>query len=567
MVYPFAENFLGQPPRECFTRGNLEITMANDFVPRADALNSSESNTIEEKERASTERPFDPSQVLSPASRRAFLQGAAATAAALALPRWSHADTNDINAIRTEIEKRHVESVQRLQEWIRQPSIAAENRGMSEGCELTMRMLRDAGFGQVTKVPTDGQPGIFATLDVGAPRTLGLYFMYDVKQVDPSEWSSPPWDAAIVDRSGLSKVLIGRGAVNQKGPEATFLAALHAIRGAGRKLPVNFVFVAEGEEEIGSPHFPQVVHRPEVLAALKKCSGIFMPFASQGLDGQVSIFLGAKGVVELELISSGERWGRGPRKDIHSSNKARVDSPAWHLVEALSTLVSPDGNDPVVEGFADKARPLSDTDKKLLDEAARRMSEAETKKLLGVEHWVHDVSWRESLELLTSRPTINIEGLVGGYTGPGGKTILPGKAVAKIDMRLVPDMTAAEALAALKVHLAKKGFGDIEVHMSGGYDPTSTPADSAIIRTAAAVYRHNGIDPVLLPRLAGSWPGYVFTGDPLRLPAGHFGLGHGSGAHAPDEYYVIESNNPKVQGMDGAALSHVEFLYEYASTS
>jgi len=541
--------------------------MANDFVPRTGALNSSESNTIEEKEHTNTERPFDPSHGLSPASRRAFLQGAAATAAALALPGWSHADTNDINAIRTEIEKRHGESVQRLQEWIHQPSIAAENRGMSEGCELTMRMLRDAGFGQVTKVPTDGQPGIFATLDAGAPRTLGLYFMYDVKQVDPSEWSSPPWDATIVDRPGLGKVLIGRGAVNQKGPEATFLAALHAIRGAGRKLPVNFVFVAEGEEEIGSPHFPQVVHRPEVLAALKKCSGIFMPFASQGLDGQVSIFLGAKGVVELELISSGERWGRGPRKDIHSSNKARVDSPAWHLVEALSTLVSPDGNDPVVEGFADKARPLSDTDKKLLDEAARRMSEAETKKLLGVEHWVHDVSWRESLELLTSRPTINIEGLVGGYTGPGGKTILPGKAVAKIDMRLVPDMTAAEALAALKAHLAKKGFGDIEVHMSGGYDPTSTPADSAIIRTAAAVYRHNGIDPVLLPRLAGSWPGYVFTGDPLRLPAGHFGLGHGSGAHAPDEYYVIESNNPKVQGMDGAALSHVEFLYEYASTS
>jgi acetylornithine deacetylase/succinyl-diaminopimelate desuccinylase-like protein len=550
-----------------YAPGKPEKTMAYDFIPPTSALNSSESNTIEEKERASRERLFNPSHVLSPASRRAFLQGAAATAAALALPRWSHADTNDINAIRTEIEKRHGESVQRLQEWIRQPSIAAENRGMSEGCELAMRMLRDAGFGQVTKVPTDGQPGIFATLDAGAPRTLGLYFMYDVKQVDPSEWSSPPWDAAIVDRPGLGKVLIGRGAVNQKGPEATFLAALHAIRGAGRKLPVNFVFVAEGEEEIGSPHFPQVVHRPEVLAALKKCSGIFMPFASQGLDGQVSIFLGAKGVVELELISSGERWGRGPRKDIHSSNKARVDSPAWHLVEALSTLVSPDGNDPVVEGFADKARPLSDTDKKLLDEAARRVSEAETKKLLGVEHWVHDVNWRESLELLTSRPTINIEGLVGGYTGPGGKTILPGKAVAKIDMRLVPDMTAAEALAALKAHLAKKGFGDIEVHMSGGYDPTSTPADSAIIRTAAAVYRHNGIDPVLLPRLAGSWPGYVFTGDPLRLPAGHFGLGHGSGAHAPDEYYVIESNNPKVQGMDGAALSHVEFLYEHASTS
>src|SRR6266478_1426766 len=230
--------------------------------------------------------------------RRTFLQTAAAGAAALALPRWTLAAnaSSDLDAI-------------------------------------------------------------FAELDAGAPKTVGLYFMYDVKQVDPPEWSSPPWDAALVDKPGLGKVIIGRGAVNQKGPEATFLAALHAIRGAGRKLPVNFVFVAEGEEEIGSPHFPQVVHRPDILAALKKCNGIFMPFPSQGLDGEVTQFLGAKGVVELELISSGEKWGRGPRKDVHSSNKARLDSPAWHLVEALATLVSPDGNDPAIEGFVVKARP------------------------------------------------------------------------------------------------------------------------------------------------------------------------------------------------------------------
>ena len=252
---------------------------------------------------------------------------------------------------------------------------------------------------------------------------------------------------------------------------------------------------------------------------------------------------------------------------MHSSNKARLDSPAWHLVEALATLVSPDGNDPAIEGFVVKARPLSDSEKKMIAEAARRLSEAEAKKLLGVQHWVHDVSFQESLELLTSRPTVNIEGLVGGYTGPGGKTILPGRAVAKIDMRLVPDMTAAESLTALKAHLAKKGFADIEVNMSGGYDPTSTSADAALIRAATAVYKRHGVDPVMMPRLAGSWPGYVFTGDPLRLPAGHFGLGHGSGAHAPDEYYVIESANPKVQGLDGATRSYVEYLYELASTS
>jgi acetylornithine deacetylase/succinyl-diaminopimelate desuccinylase-like protein len=158
--------------------------------------------------------------------------------------------------------------------------------------------------------------------------------------------------------------------------------------------------------------------------------------------------------------------------------------------------------------------------------------------------------------------TINIEGLVGGYTGPGGKTILPHKAVAKLDLRLVPDMTAAEALAALKAYLAQKGFGDIEVNMTGGYDPTSTAADAALAPAMAAVYRRAGIDPIVMPRLAGSWPGYVFTGAPLRLPAGHFGLGHGGGAHAPDEYYVIESANPKAPGMEGATRSYVEYLFE-----
>ena len=496
--------------------------------------------------------------------RRAFLQETTAATAALALPSRVWTEQSDLAPIVAEITKRHDESVQRLQEWIRQPSIAAENRGMSEGCELTMRMLRDAGFQQVTKIPSDGQPGIFATLDAGAPRTLGLYFMYDVKQVDPAEWSSPPWDAALVDKPGLGKVVMGRGAVNQKGPEASFLAALHAIRGAGKKLPVNLVLAAEGEEEIGSPHFPQIVRRPEVLAALKPCLGIFMPSATQGLDGQVTITLGAKGVIEVELVSSGERWGRGPRQDVHSSNKARLDSPAWHLVQALGTLVSPDGNEPAIDGFADKARPISADEKAMVAAAAARMDESAAKRLLGVEHWVHDASFTEALELLMSRPTVNIEGLVGGYTGPGGKTILPHRAAAKLDLRLVPDMTAAEALAALKAHLAKRGFGDIEVNMTGGYDPTSTARDALVIRAQETVLRRSRIEPILLPRNAGSWPGYVFTGDPLRLAAGHFGLGHGSGAHAPDEYYVIESTNPKVQGIDGAVRSYVEYLYEVA---
>lgn len=463
-------------------------------------------------------------------------------------------------AIAAQVARQHDAGVARLQEWIRRPSIAAEDLGFPEGAEYLVSLLHDAGFEQAAIVETDGEPGVFATLDAGAPRTVGVYFMYDVKQFDPAEWSSPPLEAALVDKPGLGKAVVGRGAVNQKGPEMAFLEAVRAIRGAGERLPVNLVLVAEGEEEIGSPHIGQIVHRPEVQAALKGTLGVFMPGAGQDPDGTVTVSLGAKGVIEVQLTASGERWGRGPGKDVHSSLKAMIDSPSWHLVKALDTLVSADGNTITIDDYP-KPRPMSAAERAMVAEAAKRRDEAEIKKRYSTPHWIDNLPFEQALERLVSQPTVNIEGLVGGYTGPGGKTVLPHSAQAKLDLRLVPDMTADAALAALKAHLAKHGYSDIEVHMSGGYDPTSTPADAKLIQAQIAVVQAAELDPILWPRNAGSYPGYVFTGPPLNLASGHFGLGHGSGAHAPDEYFVIEPSNPNVEGWDGAVMSYVSYLY------
>ena len=282
---------------------------------------------------------------------------AATALIALFLAATAHA-ADDLADIRREVAKRHDEAVKRLQDWIALPSIAAENRGYPAGAEYMAKLARDAGFQQAAVVNTEGKPGVVAMLDAGAAKTVGLYFMYDVKQFDPAEWTSPPLEARIVDKPGIGKAIVGRGAVNQKGPEAAFLAALHAIRGAGKTMPVNLVMVAEGEEEIGSPHIRQLVHRPDVEAVLRKTVGVFMPSATQDLDGVVTVSLGAKGAVELELVSSGEKWGRGPAKDIHSSLKAMVDSPAWHLVHALETLVSADGNAITIDNYP-TPRPLS----------------------------------------------------------------------------------------------------------------------------------------------------------------------------------------------------------------
>ena len=497
---------------------------------------------------------------MPPTLKKAVFAGIVAVTACL-VPICARAADPDLAEIRREVAKRHDEAVQRLRNWIAAPSIAAEKRGYPDGARLMAQLARDAGFQKATVIETDGKPGVFATLDAGAAKTVGLYFMYDVKQFDPAEWTSPPLEARLVDKPGIGKVIVGRGAVNQKGPEAALLAALHAIRGAGRKMPVNLVLVAEGEEEIGSPHIAQLVRRPEVEAALRDAVGVFMPSAEQELDGVVTVGLGSKGLVECELVASGERWGRGPARDIHSSLKAMVDSPAWHLIKALDTLVSADGNTITIDGYP-KPRPLTAEEKAMVHAAARRSDEATMKEQISVRRWIEDLPWAEANERLLSQPTVNIEGLVAGYTGPGGKTVLPHRAAAKLDLRLVPDMRFADAVAALKAHLAKRGFGDIEVNVTGGYDPTSTSADAPLIQAQLAVLRRNGIDPVLWLRNAGSYPGYVFTGPPLDLAAAHWGLGHGSGAHAPDEYYVIEATHPKIQGFDGAVMSFVEYLYE-----
>ena len=475
------------------------------------------------------------------------------------------APTKAPDQISTAIHSDKDAAVQRLREWIALPTIANMNLNHQEGADHMRRLALDAGFQQARIVKTDGVPGVFATLDSGAPTTLAVYFMYDVKHFDPAEWSSPPLEGRLVDRPGEGKMIVGRGAVNQKGPETAFLAAIRAFRTAGVKLPVNLVLVAEGEEEIGSPHFHQITADPEVKAALSKAIGVFIPTAWQSNTGAVALTLGAKGVVEVQLISSGERSGRGPNKDIHSSLMASVDSPAWRLVKALDTLVADDGHTPAIDGYFDNVKPLSARQKEIIKGEVAASDEADNKKSLGIQRWYADEDYLTSSYRRASQPTVNIQGLVSGYTGPGGKTVLPGRAEAKLDLRLVPGMTFDEAVTKLKAHLAKRGYGDIEVRVSGGYGPTETDENSALIKAEQATLTAAGIENTLAARSAGSWPGVVFTGDPLRLPAGQFGVGRGGGAHAPNEWLLIESSNPKVAGFADQAKIYADFLYQVAA--
>ncbi|MEQ1811685.1 MAG: M20/M25/M40 family metallo-hydrolase [Terricaulis sp.] len=501
-------------------------------------------------------------QVAQP-TRRGLWAGAAALTPLLAVTD-ADAATPNRGALRRIVDQQKEENVALLQDWIRNPTIAAERLNVPEGADYMARLAREAGFQTAEIISTDGSPGVWATLDVGAPKTLAVYFMYDVKQFNPAEWSSPPLEARLVNNE-LGRVVVGRGAVNQKGPEIAFLGALRALRAAGRQPPVNVVLICEGEEEIGSPHFHQIAQHANVLPRLQSTLGVFIPSAWQDpTTGGVNVNLGAKGVIECELVASGESWGRGPTRDIHSSTKAMIDAPLWRLVRALDTLTSEDGNTPAIDGWFENVRPLTTRERELIQQGARNTSEADYKQRNGVSHFIDDLPWAQALERLASQPTVNIEGLVGGYTGPGGMTILPHRGVAKIDMRLVPNQTRAECEAKLRAHLDARGFNDVQVNVSGGYDPTETAEDSAIVQAQLAAYRLGGARAALNPRLAGSWPGAVFTAAPVSIPAGQFGLGHGNGAHAPNEYFLIDSNNPRVQGLSGAVMGFIDIMYELA---
>jgi acetylornithine deacetylase/succinyl-diaminopimelate desuccinylase-like protein len=449
-----------------------------------------------------------------------------------------------------------------LQRWLRQPSISAQNVGVSEMAELLRQDLLALGFQEAELVPTEGHPGVFGWYDAGAPRTLLVYLMYDVQPVEPSDWRSPPFAANLVEHEA-GTVLMARGAVNQKGPERAFLNALAAILAVEGRLPVNLFVVAEGEEELGSPHFPQVV--APYSERLRTAAGAFFPSPAQNLRGAATGYLGVKGLAYWEFEAIGGPQGGPTRAEIHGSFKALVDAPAWRLVQALASLTSADGNTITVPGYRDRIRPPSDEERQLLRGMLVSWDEATLKRTVGVERWIDGAAGEAALVRYLCDTTLNIDGIWAGYTGEGMKTILPHTATAKVDSRLVPDQTPEEALRLLRAHLDAQGFGDIQIRVLASYPPAQTSVTAALVQATLGVYNKYGHTPLVSPRIAGSAPYYIFT-DVLGLPLVMGGLGHGGGAHASNEYLVIEPKpGSSIAGLAEMECGYVDLLYALAT--
>ncbi len=466
-------------------------------------------------------------------------------------------------AIFKHIDDHQPEHIAKIQEYLRQPSVSAQNLGIKECADMTLEMLRRLGCREAELVLTGGHPGVWGFYDAGAKKTLVVYMMYDVQPVEPEQWSSPPFEARIVDDPVLGRKIVGRGAINTKGPERAFLNACESIVAVAGKLPVNLMFTAEGEEEIGSVHFPEFIQKYQ--DRLAKAHGVFFPSCDQDQEGNVEVYLGNKGIVYIELEASGARWKRGPeRAEIHSSLKAIVDSPVWRLIHALASMTERDGNTIVIEGFRDKIVPPSPEDLELVEKLLERFDDNTWKKQLQVSRWINNYDKRTAVLKYLYETTLNIDGIWAGYTGPGPKTILPHKATAKIDVRLVPNQESKDVIPLIRRHLDRHGYQDVEIRPINGYEWSKTSVKTPLAQTLLATYKKYGLDPMVWPHLAGSAPFYVYTRPPINLPFILGGVGHGSGAHAPDEYLVI-GGNPKVADLATIEKFFVDFLYAFAA--
>ena len=452
----------------------------------------------------------------------------------------------------------HLESIQR---WLRQPSISALDIGVADMAEMLRADLEGLGFAEAELVPTDGHPGVWAYYDAGRDKTLVVYLMYDVQPVNPEDWMSPPFAAELVDHE-LGKVLMARGATNQKGPQRAFLNALESIIAVEGTLPVNIMIAAEGEEELGSPHYYQIVDR--YFERLQSADGVLFPFNSQRPDGNISVILGVKGILYMEMTATGGAWGGPAEAEIHGSYKAIVDSPVWRLVKALSSLTSPDGNTILVPGYYDGIVPPTDEESLLINAGLEQRDDLELQELLGVSRWIDDKTGNDAVIELLYQPTLNIDGIWGGYTGDGVKTILPHTASAKVDSRLPPGLDPDDALAKIRAFLDAGGFGDIEIEKLSAYPSSQTSVDAPAVQAALAVFKKYAESIAVQPRIAGSAPFYQFT-ERLGLPLIPAGLGFGTGAHAPNEIMLIEPRDGvPVAGLADIEKAYVDFIYALA---
>jgi acetylornithine deacetylase/succinyl-diaminopimelate desuccinylase-like protein len=489
--------------------------------------------------------------------------------------------SDELKKVYSYIDEHIDDHVENLQKWIRQPSISNSGEGIPESAEMVKGFFDQLGCQEtrvydvgITEWGAPGNPVVYAKCDEGAPRTIAIYWQYDTMPItQPDAWKAPPFEGRLVEQPPFKKVLIGRGATNSKGPEMAYWNALMSIKAVTGKLPVNIIFVGEGDEErmdIGLRKF--VTDHPEFF---KGAEALIGEGGDQAPSGGAGVGGGSEGCVYFELTTSGKAWGRGPvQSDIHGANKRSVDSPAWRHMKMLASLVSDDGNTPRVKGFTDGIQPLSPEEAASLKEAADKTDMKVAAENLGVARFIADDPFT-MLKMARYGISFNLDGIWGGnmYAGGAG-AILPNKITSKHNIRYVPKMNGLEIVKRIREQLDRNGYKDVELKVIGDVPWSKMSYDTDIARAMTSTYEIFGI-PHGKPAenatiLGGYWPAYLFSNQDVgqkvakvSMPIGIGGAGHGGNAHAANEYQVIEGAG-KVYGMAGAEKAAATIIYNFA---
>ncbi|NIM93978.1 MAG: M20/M25/M40 family metallo-hydrolase [Anaerolineales bacterium] len=424
------------------------------------------------------------------------------------------------------IKERLDQSIEELIHLCAQPSISAHDEGMEECVDLVARMLQKRGF-QTQILPSKGFPVVVAERGGRSERTLICYNHYDVQPPDPLElWESPPFEPSLRDGK-----LYARGVSDDKGHILCRLAAIDALLDVFGELPCNMKFVIEGEEEIGSVNLPEFLLDNRNLLAADAC---LWEFGGVNHEGKPVQSAGMRGICYVELsITTASR-------DSHSGLGGSIfPNAAWRLIWALSTLKSWDERIHL-PGFYEKVIPPTERDLELLSLLPDNTDHL--RKTYELNGFLKDLQGGVELRReAVFEPTCTICGLTSGYQGPGSKTVLPAKASAKVDFRLVPDQMPEEVLEQLRAHLDANGFGDIQITYIGGEPPARTDPDDPflqlVINCAEEVY---GVPQLISPMIGGSGPNHAFI-HTLKVPIATAGVGYpGSQSHAPNENLDLE---------------------------
>ncbi len=429
------------------------------------------------------------------------------------------ASAPDLNTVFTYVDRHEERFLARLVDYLRRPSISAYGEGIGEVAAYIAGVMRQMGL-SVQIMSTAGWPMVFGAYPArpDAPTVL-LYGHYDVQPPDPLEaWTTPPFEPSVRDGR-----LYARGVGDNKGQHFAQLLALETLLACFGRIPCNIKVLLEGEEEIGSPHMPEFIreHRQQLGADL-----VLVSDGPVHESGRSIISFGVRGILSFELRA------RGANQDLHSGNWGGiVPNPLWTLVHLLATMKNARG-EITIEGFYDHVLPQSSLERAALEKLPIDIEQV--KRTLDLQR-LDEPQERGYFERLSAWPTLTINGLHGGYGGPGSKTVLPHEAIAKCDIRLVEAQTVEEILAKVRAHVQRHA-PEVSVISHGGMDPSKTPLDSPFTDLLRqAITAAQGEEPLLVPAMGGSLPNYVFT-KTLGIPA--FGVPYANADeanHAPNE--------------------------------